>query len=167
MWGCALRCNAKIISNCLNSCGSRNNLRVREISFLAADVANPHVFGREANFTSNVALRQEDLPALDQTLRAMEREFAKEFATGFIAEKPEKLRRIWQYYSAICGRENYPPVRCNAPEFSAVVEADGRIRPCFFISGPREAGGIRELDAGLNANGMTVIALGDPRWPSR
>jgi radical SAM protein with 4Fe4S-binding SPASM domain len=26
-------------------------------------------------------------------------------------------------------------VRCNAPEFSAVIESDGTIRPCFFVAG--------------------------------
>ena len=29
---------------------------MHEISFLAADVANPHVFGRNETFTANVAL---------------------------------------------------------------------------------------------------------------
>jgi len=128
-----------------------------EISFLAADVANPHVFGRNDKFTANVALSAEDLPVLDQTLRTMEHDCATEFETGFIAENPGKLRRIWQYYSAICGRGSYPLVRCNAPEFSAVVEADGRIRPCFFISGPRDADISRNVKDTLNADSMAAI----------
>ncbi len=132
-------------------------LHVREISFLAADVANPHVFGRGPTFTANVALCPEDLPVLDQILRAMVTDCAEDFASGFIAEKPEKLRRIWQYYAAICGHGTYPPVRCNAPEFSTVIEADGQIRPCFFISGPKEVGVGGKLGVRLNAGGMTAL----------
>ncbi|HET7924827.1 MAG TPA: SPASM domain-containing protein, partial [Rhodanobacteraceae bacterium] len=46
---------------------------------------------------------------------------------------PAKLRRIRDYFAALCGLGAFPPVRCNAPEFSAVVGADGRVAPCFFI----------------------------------
>jgi MoaA/NifB/PqqE/SkfB family radical SAM enzyme len=132
-------------------------LRVQEISFLAADVANPHVFGRNATFTSNVALHRTDLPVLEQTLQSMESECAEEFANNFIAESPGKLRRILQYYSAICGRGSYPPVRCNAPEFSAVIEADGRLRPCFFISGPPDTCATEDLGSALNATNMAAL----------
>jgi len=65
----------------------------------------------------------------------MERECAADFASGFIAESPAKLRRLLQYFAAIHGKAPYPLVRCNAPEFSAVVGASGAVRPCFFISG--------------------------------
>src|SRR5262249_45860353 len=44
--------------------------------------------------------------------------------------------RILQYFTALCRLGDYPPVRCNAPEFSAVVAATGRVQPCFFIEGP-------------------------------
>jgi MoaA/NifB/PqqE/SkfB family radical SAM enzyme len=110
----------------------------RQISFLAADVSNPHAFGRTLpdGFAGDVGLRPDDLPKLERVLNAMERERAEDFASGFIAESPQKLRRILDYYAAICGRGDFPPVKCNAPEFSAVIEATGRVRPCFFIPGP-------------------------------
>lgn len=132
-------------------------LRVHEISFLAADVANPHVFGRTASFSANVALDATDLPALEQTLQDMERDCAEQFGTGFIAESPPKLRRILQYYTAICGRGSYPPVRCNAPEFSAVIEANGGIRPCFFISGPPEGSAAGDVVGALNGADMAAL----------
>ena len=28
---------------------------------------------------------------------------------------------------------NYPPVRCNAPHLSTIVEVDGSLRPCYFL----------------------------------
>jgi radical SAM protein with 4Fe4S-binding SPASM domain len=43
-----------------------------------------------------------------------------------------------------------PPVRCNAPEHSAVIEADGGVRPCFFIAGAGRLGH-GGLAAALNA----------------
>jgi MoaA/NifB/PqqE/SkfB family radical SAM enzyme len=115
-------------------------LSARQVSFLAVDVANPHAFGRTEGFSSDLALRPEELPVLEELLRAMESECAADFRSGFIAESPAKLRRILQYFGAIHGKAPYPEVRCNAPEFSAVVGATGRVQPCFFISGPADAG---------------------------
>ena len=57
---------------------------------------------------------------------------AADFASGFIAESPEKLRRLPRYYRAIDGDGAFPETVCNAPWVSTVVEADGTVRPCFF-----------------------------------
>ena len=70
---------------------------------------------------------------------AMERECAADFRSGFIAESPAKLRPHPSVLRRHPRQSAYPPVRCNAPEFSAVVGATGRVQPCFFISGPAEA----------------------------
>ncbi|HEX6998512.1 MAG TPA: radical SAM protein [Gammaproteobacteria bacterium] len=109
------------------------------VSFLAVDVSNAHAFARRGASSAAPALASEDLPLLDERLAALEREHAEDFASGFIAESPEKLRRIRAYFAALCGQGPFPPVRCNAPEFSAVVGADGRVAPCFFIPGPADA----------------------------
>jgi hypothetical protein len=101
---------------------------------------------------------------LDHVLQIMERECAEEFRSGFIAESPAKLRRILQYFAALHGEDRYPEVRCNAPEFSAVVGATGRVQPCFFIAGPPAARlfeARNEADADLPAalNGMAMSRL--------
>jgi MoaA/NifB/PqqE/SkfB family radical SAM enzyme len=57
---------------------------------------------------------------------------AVEFWSGFIAESPDRLRRLPQYYAAHLGEGPFPANRCNAPSVSVVVEADGTVRPCFF-----------------------------------
>src|SRR5579863_7660577 len=114
-------------------------LGARQVSFLGVDVANPHAFGRADDYVSDLALRPEDLPVFEEVLNATERDHPEEFRSGFIAESPLKLRRIRQYFAAVLGRGPYPPVRCNAPEFSAVIGATGRVQPCFFISGPAGA----------------------------
>jgi MoaA/NifB/PqqE/SkfB family radical SAM enzyme len=114
-------------------------LGAAHISFLAVDVANPHAFGRTEDFVSNLALRHEELSELDEVLAVLERDHAQDFRSGFIAESPQKLQRVRQYFAAILGQGPYPPIRCNAPEFSAVVGATGHVQPCFFIQGPASA----------------------------
>jgi MoaA/NifB/PqqE/SkfB family radical SAM enzyme len=54
------------------------------------------------------------------------------FAAGFVAEAPARLRQLPQYYAALMGDAAFPPVACNAPYVSVVVEANGDVRPCFF-----------------------------------
>jgi MoaA/NifB/PqqE/SkfB family radical SAM enzyme len=134
----------------------------RQISFLAVDVANPHAFGRTDDFTSDLALTNEELPEFSRLLDALERDHAEEFRRGFIAESPGKLRRLAQYFAAVRGQGSYPPVRCNAPEYSAVIDARANVRPCFFIPGTPEAtlGAGGALEAALNAPTMTALRAG-------
>lgn len=108
----------------------------RQISFLAVDAANPHAFARRDERRPDVSLHSEDLPQFERILSALARSHASDFASGFIAESPRKLARLLEYFAAVCGLGPFPQVRCNAPEFSAVVDARGRVQPCFFIPGP-------------------------------
>jgi len=110
--------------------------KVCEVSFLAVDVANPHAFARQNGFTHDLALQPPDLPLLAGILDELEHEHASEFRSGLIANSPRKLRRIHQYFAAVCGVAPYPAVRCNVFEYSAVIGATGRVSPCFFITGP-------------------------------
>jgi Fe-coproporphyrin III synthase len=139
-------------------------LGARQVSFLGVDVANPHAFGRTDDFGTDLSLRPEDLPVFDEVLRSMERDCAEEFCSGFIAENPRKLRRILEYFAAVRGLGKYPKVRCNAPEFSAVIGATGQVQPCFFIAGPtdaRLAGNAAESAMNLSntLNGEKMVAL--------
>jgi len=129
---------------------------VRQVSFLAVDVANPHAFGRLDDFSSDLALRVEDLAVFEAIVRSMEVTHAESFASGFIAESPQKLGRILQYFSAVCGRAPFPPVRCNAPEFSAVIDASGRVQPCYFIPGPPDACAWHDFMGALDGDGMAA-----------
>jgi MoaA/NifB/PqqE/SkfB family radical SAM enzyme len=132
-------------------------LGAQQVSFLAADVRNAHAFGRVNGFNADIALRASDLPAFEETLRTLERDHADELRRGFIAESPAKLQRLLGYYRALCGLGPFPPVRCNAPEFSAVIEATGRVNPCFFIAGEPDAMAQDDVGAVLNGAGMTEL----------
>jgi MoaA/NifB/PqqE/SkfB family radical SAM enzyme len=128
-----------------------------QVSFVAVDVANPHAFGRLDKFDGDLALQAQDLPVLEQLLARLERDFAAEFRSGFIAEKPHKLRRIHQYFAALCGTAEYPSVRCNAPEFSAVIGATHQVSPCFFIRGPANVPPQGDLEGVLNDEPMRAL----------
>jgi hypothetical protein len=130
---------------------------VRQVSFLPVDVSNPHAFGRIDGAAADVALRSEDLPVFENLLCALEQGHAEDFHSAFIAESPQKLRRILQYFGAVRGHNPYPAVRCNAPEFSAVIDANGRARPCFFIPGTPDASIDGEFAKALNNDGMLQL----------
>jgi len=134
-----------------------HELGARQVSFLAVDVANPHAFARRDDFTTDMALRPEDLPVLAGILADMEHEHANDFRSGFIADSPRKLRRIQQYFAAGCGMAPYPAVRCNVFDYSAVIGATGRVSPCFFIAGPPGAVGRDNLAEVLNSEEMSAL----------
>ena len=138
-------------------------LGARQVSFLAADVSNPHAFGRDVpeGFAGDIALRAEDLAVFREVLETLEVERVADFQSAFIAESPRKLRRILKYYTAVCGLGPFPEVRCNAPEFSAVIEADGQLRPCFFIPAPGARAGA-DLRRAIDGPAMR-LARGDIR----
>lgn len=135
-------------------------LGAQQVSFLAVDVANPHAFARQNDFTSDLALQPQDLPVLAEILDDLEREYAGEFRSGLIANSPRKLRRIHQYFAAVCGVAPYPAVRCNVFEYSAVIGATGRVSPCFFISGPPGATSGDSLAEVLNQPSMSALRAG-------
>lgn len=110
-------------------------LQLNSISFLAADVTSS-AFNRSSGWsedhTAAVALSSGEVDELEEELERMLQEHAADIARGFIAESPQKLKRIVLHFRAQLGQaEPVAPV-CNAPWVSAVVEADGTVRPCFF-----------------------------------
>jgi Fe-coproporphyrin III synthase len=133
-------------------------LGATQVSFLAVDVANTHAFSRQEGCAADLALLPQELPELERLLLELERDRAEAFRTRFIAESADKLRRrILQYFAAVCGSGPYPPVRCNAPEFSAVIDARGHLSPCFFIGGPAAAPVGGDLEDILNSESMIAL----------
>jgi MoaA/NifB/PqqE/SkfB family radical SAM enzyme len=115
--------------------GTARQLGLDGISFLAADLTSeafnrPRTWGERRR--ADVAPSADQLPELERALERVITQRADEFASGFVAESPAKLRRIVGYYMAHHGLGSLPEVRCTAPWVSAVVEPDGTVRPCFF-----------------------------------
>jgi MoaA/NifB/PqqE/SkfB family radical SAM enzyme len=97
------------------------------ISFLAADLTST-AFNRPVGWSpersAGVALTSEDLTLLESEIEAL---ILSRQCGGFVAESPVKLRGIVDHF-----RGTAVAPLCNAPWVSAVVEADGVVRPCFF-----------------------------------
>jgi len=108
---------------------------LQQISFLPADVSS-HAFNRELTWDENrqheILLSENDLPGLKDVIENLLIENENDFNNKFIAESPEKIMKIYTYYAAFFGLNNFPYKRCNAPWVSTVVESDGNVRPCFF-----------------------------------
>jgi Fe-coproporphyrin III synthase len=102
------------------------------ISFLPADLSSS-AFGRERHPLPNrLALDAGEVAELQDIIEQTIDSHREDFESGFVAESPNKLRRVAQYYAALSGAGAFPPVACNAPYTSVVIEADGSVRPCFF-----------------------------------
>jgi len=132
-------------------------LGVRQVSFLAVDVSNPHAFARVDDFSDTLALAADDLPVFDSLIDTLERDHARDFESRFIAESPARLRHQRDYFAALHGRNPFPAVRCNAPEFSAVVGVDGAVAPCFFIPAARGVNTAAGLGSALASESMLEL----------
>src|SRR5205823_5212792 len=102
------------------------------VSFLPADVSSLG-FGRDTPpDAARLALQPDEIVEFEAIIERTIAAYARDFASGFIAEPPDKLRRLPRYYAALGGAEPFPAVSCHAPWVSVVVEANGAVRPCFF-----------------------------------
>jgi MoaA/NifB/PqqE/SkfB family radical SAM enzyme len=117
-------------------------LGLDSISFLAADLTST-AFNRPGGWPAErqqaIAPAAGELDALEFEIEAL---IETESGRGFVVETPEKLRRILKHFRAHHQLEEEQAPRCNAPWVSAVIEADGSVRPCFFhdvIGNLREA----------------------------
>jgi len=128
------RCTVQHLNHCcpVETARTAKRLGLSCISFLAADVTSS-AFNRfqpwEAYRQAQVALTLEEVVALERELEAVNIEWE---GSGFVAESAEKLRRISNHFRVHLGLSLPSAPRCNAPWVSAVVEADGTVRPCFF-----------------------------------
>jgi Fe-coproporphyrin III synthase len=108
---------------------------LNSISFLAADVTST-AFNRPSGWSAErqdkVALTLLEVEALHTELEHLIVECRDDFDSGFIVEAPDKLRRIVEHFRAHLGLAMHVAPRCNAPWVSAVIEASGDVRPCFF-----------------------------------
>ena len=114
---------------------SAKEIGLDQISFLPADVSS-HAFNREILWTDTrqheILLDKNDLPELKNIVEYLLITYKRDFENKFIAESPQKIRKIYEYYTAFYGLNSFPYKKCNAPWVSAVVEANGAVRPCFF-----------------------------------
>jgi MoaA/NifB/PqqE/SkfB family radical SAM enzyme len=142
-----------------NIIAAAHELGLDSLSFLAADVSS-EAFNRAQPWgderVADVALSPNEVAEFDRILEGVIADRAADFAAGYIAESPDKLRRLVRYYAALNGAGDFPPTRCNAPWVSTVVEADGTVRPCFFH---HTLGNIRDQSLADILNSPEAIAF--------
>lgn len=110
-------------------------LGLNNISFLPVDVSNDAF-----NHPALLPVEQSSSLVLNSAESVEFRDLVEEFITSnqmdfsekFIAESPQKFRRIAQFFLAHHNKANFPTPDCNAPWVSAVVESNGDVMPCFF-----------------------------------
>jgi len=147
-------------ANCTHLRGTiaaARRLGLDSISFLAADVTS-EAFNRPGGWPVKrqvtVALGPDQIAALEQEVEFLIQQHSEDIASGFVMESAEKLRRIVRHFRAHLGELQPVAPSCNAPWVSAVVEADGTVRPCFFH---RPLGNIHEKALIDILNGDTAI----------
>lgn len=110
---------------------------IDQISFLPADVSS-HAFNRQTAWSEpkqhEILISEQELPELQEIVDQIISQ-SHDFDTRFIAESRSKIQDIYNYYAAFYGLNPFPFKKCNAPWVSAVIEADGVVRPCFFMEG--------------------------------
>ena len=118
-----------------NIVDAAHEIGLDQISFLNADVSTD-AFNRpdlwEDDKVKEVRLSRDEVDQFKEIIENLINTHSQDFKSDFIAESPEKLRKFYNYYAAFHGLCDFPTVTCNAPWVSAVIEADGSVRPCFF-----------------------------------
>lgn len=110
-------------------------LHLSSISFQAVDTnttAFNHPQGWAPDGSRAVLPTESELLELRDTVETLIRTRADDIASRFILNRPHSLRRIVGHLAASIGQGDFVAPMCNAPWISAVVEADGDVRPCFF-----------------------------------
>ena len=142
-----------------NIIDAAKDIGIDQISFFAVDVSStafnrPQGWGPER--INDVALSPDEVKRFARVVEETISAYADEFAGGFVAETPARLRRLPRYFAALNAEESFPENHCNAPWVSTVVEADGTVRPCFFH---RSLGNIHDRPLDEILNGAEAIAF--------
>ena len=114
---------------------SAKALGLNSISFLAVDAVSGafnHPQGWTQPNVDSVTLDSQQVETLEKEMEDLIHEYASDLKSGFVVETPEKLRRIVRQFRVYLGQAQPVAPRCNAPWVSAVVGAEGDVRPCFF-----------------------------------
>lgn len=119
----------------LNTVSAAKEIGLDQISFLAADISSSafnHTESEIEERVNEVALNKKEVLKFEEIIENSFSVLSNEYHSGFIAESPQKMRKIVQYYKAVNGLGEFTAPVCNAPWVSAVIESDGRVMPCFF-----------------------------------
>ncbi len=119
----------------LNIIEAAKSLGLDQISFLPADISS-EAFNRPTGWlpekVSEIALTSKEVEEFEEVTEQSFSVYRQEYKSRFIAENPQKIKDMVNYYRSLDGVKPFPSKKCNAPWVSAVVESDGEVKPCFF-----------------------------------
>ena len=114
-----------------------HNLALHQLSFLSVDVSST-AFNRPMPWSDErvaaVTLSPDEVSAFEGIVEETIRSCADDFTSGFIAESPEKLRRIPRYFRALNDQGDFPQTICNAPWVSTVIRGGRDGAPLLLSS---------------------------------
>jgi len=128
------------------------------LSFLPVDVSSP-AFGGDPSRRGSLRPGVDEVAALRLGIARLEKTGQ---TADFVLEDGPKLRAM---ADGFLSHAVAATPRCNAPEWSSVVEVDGGVRPCFFQPGVRpEAGpGLRTVrESAEYARALHGLGPGNP-----
>ena len=143
----------------VNIIKSAKEMPLNQISFLAADVSTAafnHIAEKEKDRVHDIALSLNEARELQAIIEESIAKLEGEYISNFIAESPDKMRKIARYYLAMAGDGAFEAPACNAPWVSAVLESDGRLMPCFFH---KEYGNVYDNDLIQVLNSPGAVAF--------
>jgi MoaA/NifB/PqqE/SkfB family radical SAM enzyme len=130
----ASRCTVQS-ANCAHlvaTVAAARELELDSVSFLAADTTSS-AFNRPVALSvereCELIPDAEQIFLLDSQIDAI---IGADECGRFVQESPDKLRKIAHHFRSRLGITQAVSPVCNAPWTSAVVDADGTVRPCFF-----------------------------------
>lgn len=132
---------------------SARGMGFHHASFLPLD-ASSSAFGGAPEGRRPLVPTAAQVSAFERAIGRMVRSGA--LGDGFVLEPAAKLRRLARHLRSSGGELPFERPDCDAPWWSSVVEADGRVRPCFFHEPVGNAG---EGLAAIRASGRYREAL--------
>lgn len=112
--------------------GSARAIGFDHVSFLPLD-ASSDAFGGRPEERRRLVPGTPQLEAFEAAIGRLGK------GDGFILESEPKLRRLATHLRASGGTGHFERPPCDAPWWSSVVLADGRMRPCFFHAAVADA----------------------------
>jgi Fe-coproporphyrin III synthase len=116
--------HARNVDRLADIVSTARRLGTDHVSFLPVD-ASSAAFGGRPETRGAFVPSEAQVRRLEETIGRLEYD-------GFVLESADKLRQLARHLAASGGWGSFERPRCDAPRWSAVVTADGRVKPCFF-----------------------------------
>jgi len=121
-----------------------NRLGVDKISFLPIDIHSIDSFGRVGQKIDGkkAILNSNELKHFKSIIKSVD------VGIKILVNKGHDLNKIYKYYSALSKGENLPPIKCNTPNFSLVIDNNLNVYPCYFrkkFDNLKQTGGILKI----------------------